>query len=103
MLFTIIVFLRSSQQVLLTERAHTHTLLHSDIFNPEADNLTRQYLDWSPQGKRRVGRQTDVERSAQVGAEASGRTWTQLKKHAQNGICCRGVVAALYSTGGKQD
>jgi hypothetical protein len=60
-----------------------------------ADNVTRQALDWNPQGKRKVGRPKQTwRRSDESEAKAAGMTWTQLKK--------AGVVAALCSTGSLQ-
>jgi hypothetical protein len=69
-----------------------------------ADNVTRQALDWNPQGKRKVGRPKQTwRRSVESEAKAAGMTWTQLKKAAQNRVRWRGVVAALCSTRSLQE
>lgn len=62
------------------------------------DNITRQALDWNPQGKRKVGRPKQTwRRSVECEMKEAGMTWTQLKKIAQNRVRWRGVVAALCS------
>ncbi|KAL6482647.1 hypothetical protein MHYP_G00075190 [Metynnis hypsauchen] len=69
-----------------------------------ADNITRQALEWNPQGKRKVGRPKQTwRRSVESEAKSAGMTWTQLKKAAQNRVRWRGVVAALCSTRSLQD
>ena len=69
-----------------------------------ADNVTRQALDWNPQGKRKVGRpKQSWRRSVESEAKDAGMTWTQLKRTAQNRVRWRGVVAALCSNRSFQD
>ncbi|KAL6485865.1 hypothetical protein MHYP_G00052570 [Metynnis hypsauchen] len=69
-----------------------------------ADNVTRQALEWNPQGKRKVGRPKHTwRRSVESEAKSAGMTWTQLKKAAQNRVRWQGVVAALCSTRSLQD
>ncbi|KAK7089318.1 hypothetical protein V1264_024890 [Littorina saxatilis] len=68
------------------------------------DNITRQALDWNPQGKRKVGRPKQTwKRSIESEAKAADRTWPRLKGAAQNRVRWRGVVAALCSTGSLQE
>ena len=75
-----------------------HTLRKS----PE--NITRQALDWNPQGKRKVGRPRQTwRRSVESEAKEAGFTWAQLKKVAQNRVRWRGVVAALCSPRSEQE
>ena len=63
------------------------------------DNITRQALDWNPQGKRKVGRPKQTwRRSVESEAKTTGLSWAQLKKTAQNRVRWRSVVAALCST-----
>jgi len=63
-----------------------------------ADTVTRQALDWNPQGKRKVGRPKQTwRRSVESEAKAAGWTWAQLKGVAQNRVRWRGAVAALCS------
>ena len=64
-----------------------------------ASNITRQALDWNPQGKRKVGcpKQT-WRRSTDAEIKAARRTWAELKGTSQNQVRWRGVVVALCST-----
>ena len=63
------------------------------------DNITRQALDWNPQGKRKVGRPKQTwRRSVESEAKTTGLSWAQLKKTAQNRVRWRDVIAALCST-----
>lgn len=69
-----------------------------------ATNVTRQALEWNPQGKRKVGRPKQTwRRSVESEIKDSGMTWTQLKRAAQDRVRWRGVVAALCSAGSFQD
>ena len=62
------------------------------------DNITRQALDWNPQGKRKVGRPKQTwRRSVDTEAKAAGKTWAGLKKISKNRVRWRGLVAALCS------
>ena len=64
-----------------------------------ASNVTRQALEWNPQGKRKVGRPKQTwRRSVEVEVKAAGMTWTELKRTSQNRVRWRSVVAALCST-----
>jgi len=66
-------------------------------------NVTRQALDWNPQGKRRVGRPKQTwRRSVEAEAKATGMSWAKLKKTSQNRVRWRSVVAALCSTGNQE-
>ena len=69
-----------------------------------ASNLTRQSLDWNPQGKRKVGRPKQTwRRSVDVEAKAAGMSWAELKRVAQNRVRWRGVVEALCSPRNKEE
>nr|KAG5706977.1 hypothetical protein BaRGS_019582 [Batillaria attramentaria] len=75
-----------------------HTLRKS------TSNVTRQSLDWNPQGKRKVGRPKQTwRRSTDAEAKAAGTTWAELKRASQNRVRWRSVVAALCSPGNKED
>nr|KAG5707117.1 hypothetical protein BaRGS_011828 [Batillaria attramentaria] len=67
-------------------------------------NVTRQSLDWNPQGKRKVGRPKQTwRRSTDAEAKAAGTTWAELKRASQNRVRWRSVVVALCSPGNKED
>lgn len=68
-----------------------------------ASNITRQALDWNPQGKRKVGRPRQTWRRS-IGAEtkAAGLTWAELKRIGQSRVRWRSVVAALCSPGNQE-
>ena len=66
-------------------------------------NITRQALEWNPQGKRKVGRPKQTwRRSTDDEIKAAGTTWAELKRTSQNQVRWRGVVAALCSTGNEE-
>ena len=63
-----------------------------------ASNVTRQALDWNPQGKRKVGRPKQTwRRSIDTEIKAAGMTWAELKRISQNRVRWRSAVAALCS------
>ncbi|RUS72506.1 hypothetical protein EGW08_019734 [Elysia chlorotica] len=63
-------------------------------------DITRQSLEWNPQGKRKVGRPKQTwRRSMEAEIRSAGRTWTELKSDAQNRVRWRGVALALCSSG----
>ena len=63
-----------------------------------ASNITRQALEWNPQGKRKVGRPKQTwRRSINTEMKAAGMTWAELKRASQNRVRWRSVVAALCS------
>ena len=66
-------------------------------------NVTRQALDWNPQGKRKVGRPKQTwRRSVDAEAKTAGMTWAKLKGTSQNRVRWRSVVSALCSTGNQE-
>ncbi|KAJ8364105.1 hypothetical protein SKAU_G00129360 [Synaphobranchus kaupii] len=69
-------------------------------------DVTRQALDWNPQGKRRVGRPKQTwRRSVDSEAKTTGLTWTQLKKTTQNRVhwwCGCGPMLHLGVYGNKE-
>ena len=65
----------------------------------EPSNVTRQALEWNPQGKRKVGRPKESwRRSVEKEVKEAGWTWSHLKKMAQNRTRWRSFVAALCPT-----
>ena len=65
-----------------------------------ADNTAQQALDWNPQGKRKIGRpKTTWRRSVESEARRLHKSWSDLKRVAQNRNEWRSVVAALCSKG----
>ncbi|RUS73880.1 hypothetical protein EGW08_018350 [Elysia chlorotica] len=63
-------------------------------------DIMRQSLEWNPQGKRKVGRPKQTwRRSMEAEIRSAGRTWTELKRDAQNRVRWRGVALALCSSG----
>lgn len=61
-------------------------------------NVTRQALDWNPQGKRKVGRPRQTwRRSTDAEVKAAGMTWAELKRIAQNRVRWKCAVVALCS------
>ena len=68
-----------------------------------AANIPRQALYWNPQERRKVGRPKQTWwRSIEAEANATGMTWTELKRTSQNRVRWRSVVAALCSKGCKR-
>ena len=68
------------------------------------DNITRQALQWNPQGKRRVGRPlTTWRRSCQEEMKSCGLTWGQVTRTAQHRVRWRTVAEALCSTRTKRN
>ena len=64
-----------------------------------ASNITRQALDWNPQGKHKVSHPKQTwRRSTDAEIKAAGTTWAELKRTSQNRVRWRGAVAALCST-----
>ena len=64
-----------------------------------ASNVTKQALDWNPQGKRKVGRPKQTwRRSVDTEVKATGMTWAELRRSCQNRVRWKGVVEALCST-----
>ncbi|RUS74141.1 hypothetical protein EGW08_018096 [Elysia chlorotica] len=62
-------------------------------------NITRQSIEWNPQGKRKVGslRQTWC-RSTDAKIEVAGSTWAKLKRASQNQVQWRRFAATICST-----
>ena len=67
-------------------------------------NVTRQALDWNPQGKRKVGRPRQIwRRSTDAEVKAAKLSWAELKKISQNRVRWRSTVAALCSQVEQED
>ena len=64
-----------------------------------AHDITRQALQWNPQGKRKVGRpKTTWRRTCEEELKQTGHTWGTVKRLAQNRVRWRAAVEALCST-----
>nr|XP_022287459.1 uncharacterized protein LOC111100125 [Crassostrea virginica] len=64
-----------------------------------AHSITRQALQWNPQGKRKVGRPRYTwRRSVQAEMEAAGYKWRDMVRLAQNRTRWRSVVGGLCTT-----
>ena len=69
-----------------------------------AANITRQALDYSPQGKRKRGRpKNNWRRSTLKDLETVGMTWQEAKVIAQKRVGWRAMVDVLCSQGGDED
>lgn len=74
------------------------------ILRRPQSNITRQALDWNPQGKRRRGRPTTTwRRTIDAELKACNITWPEAKRAAMNRPRWRAVVDALCPTRGQQD
>ncbi|XP_047033011.1 uncharacterized protein LOC124639612 [Helicoverpa zea] len=62
----------------------------------DPDHIPRQALDWNPQGKRKRGRPKQSWRRTIIAeAAATGRTWSEIKREAQDRTRWRSTVDAL--------
>ena len=63
-----------------------------------AEDITRQALQWNPQGQRKAGRpRTTWRRSCEEEMKQCGMTWGEIRKSAQNRVRWRLVAEALCS------
>ena len=70
----------------------------------EPGNITRQALEWNPQGKRKRGRPKQTwRRSLQSELKASGLTWEETKRNARDRRKWRDVVEALCFSRSEED
>ncbi|RUS68423.1 hypothetical protein EGW08_023815 [Elysia chlorotica] len=82
----------------LTDPFKVETVMKVETGPPT--DITRQSLEWNPQGKRKVGRPKQTwRRSMEAEIRSAGKTWTELKRDAQNRVRWRGVALALCSSG----
>ena len=64
-----------------------------------AHSITRQALQWNPQGKRKVGKPRYTwRRNVQAEMEAAGYKWRDMVRLAQNRTRWRSVVSGLCTT-----
>lgn len=55
------------------------------MFPKPAPKVTRQALDWNPQGQRKIDQQKETwHRSIDIEAQTAGKTWAELMKLSQN-------------------
>ena len=70
----------------------------------KGNSITKEALEWTPQGKRKRGRPiTTWRRSILKEAKTINKTWEELKKDAQNRVRWRSLVAALCSLRNEED
>ena len=66
----------------------------------DTTDITREALEWNPQGKRKRGRpKITWRRTVLEEAKSVNKTWSELKLYAKNRIRWRELVAALCSEG----
>jgi hypothetical protein len=69
-----------------------HTLRKTPV------DLTRQALEWNPQGKRRSGRPKNTwQRTMLEEAKEINKTWAEIKAEAKNSVRWKILVEALCS------
>jgi hypothetical protein len=89
---------RTNQTPMETEiKKRKWSWIDHTLRKPEC-NITRQALDWNPQGKCKVGRPKQTwRRSIEAETRAAGMTWAELKRTSQNRVRWKGVIAAICS------
>lgn len=87
------------------QREVKHTIMErkwkwmGHILRRNQTNITRQALQWNPQGRRRAGRpKTTWRRIVEQEARSAGKTWGEIKNLAQNRTRWRCFVEALCSS-----
>uniref|UniRef100_A0A0L8HW01 Endonuclease-reverse transcriptase n=1 Tax=Octopus bimaculoides TaxID=37653 RepID=A0A0L8HW01_OCTBM len=75
-----------------------------DTLQKEPSNVTRQALDWNPQGKRKRGHPKQTWKQSILDEfRTTGLTWEAAKKYANDRKKWKITVEALCSTRGKKD
>jgi hypothetical protein len=93
---TIRTFVRTYNIYVLIRRRKWGWIGHT-LRKPPA-NVTRQALDWNPQGKRKVGRPRQMwRRRIDAEVKTAGTTWAELKGISRNRIRWKSAVAAICS------
>ena len=93
------IWRRTDQHNIRREIARRKGTQIGHTLRKQTNNVTRQALDWNPQGKRK-NRQTQNywRRSIDEEVKKYGTTWKEMKKAANNRVCWKRVVLALSST-----
>ena len=69
----------------------------------DSNDITREALEWNPQGNRKKGRpKITWRRTVLDEAKSVGKVWAELKTYAQNRVRWRELVAALCSGGNER-
>jgi hypothetical protein len=64
----------------------------------DENNITRQGLDWNPQGERRKGRPRITWKRILTELQEQNVSWKEAKQMAKNRVCWKKFVMALCST-----
>nr|XP_034338546.1 uncharacterized protein LOC117692963 [Crassostrea gigas] len=75
-----------------------------DTYRKPQNNITREALDWNPQGQRKQGRPLHSwKRTRLKELRNIGKTWNEAKRTAQNRVTLRATVVAMCSTRNEED
>ena len=70
------------------------------VLRKQTNNITRVYLRWTPEGKRKQSRpKTTWRRTVELEMKEMGQTWNELDKKAKDGEQWRKLVLALCAFG----
>ena len=90
---------RTSKKLFKTHLSFVFSFIPSHPTSPE--NITRQSLQWNPQGRRKKGRpRTTWRRCVEEDMKRGGHSWGGLQKLAQDRDGWRAVICGLYSDTG---
>ena len=94
----------NQEDITSTIRRRKWNWIDHTLRKDSATNITRQALDYNPQGKRKRGRpKKNRRRSTLKDLETVGMTWQEAKVMAQKRVRWRAMVDALCSQGGDED
>ena len=89
------IWRRTDQHSIRREIARRKWTWIGHTLRKQTNNVTRQALDWNPQGKRKTGRlKTTWRRSTAEEVKKHGTTWKKMKKTANNRVRWKRVVSA---------
>ena len=90
------IWRRTDQHSIRSDIARRKWTWIGHTLRKQTDNVTRQALDWNPQGKK-TGRPKTTQSIAEE-VKKDGTTWKEMKKATNNRIRWKRVVSALCST-----
>ena len=94
----------NQEDITSTIRRRKWNWISHTLQKDSAPNVTRQALDYNPQGKRIRGRpKNNWRRSTLIDLETVGITWQEAKVMAQKRVRWRAMVDALCFQGGDED
>ena len=95
---------RANQEPMVTQIRRRKWRWVGHTLRKNQSSVTRQALDWNPQGKRRRGRPKQTwRRSLQAELKAASLTWETAKTTARDRVRWKRTVEALCSTGSEED